>query len=78
MDKAVQFSSKRFVKARTIAMICFAILMSIMLCGWVLLFFHKIRNRSRGHRPRSVEDNEPTTGNRNHQQEDIEMIQVNI
>ena len=76
MDKAVQFSSKRFVKARTLAMICFAILMSIMLCGWVLLFFHKIRNRSRGHRSRSVEDNEPTHGNREHPQE--EMIQVNV
>ena len=78
MDKAVQFSSNRFVKARSIAMICFAIFMSIMLCGWVLFFFHKIRNRARRHRPRSEEDNEPTTGNRNNQQEDIEMMQDNI
>ena len=71
------FSSKRYVFAKYVAMVCFFIYLFLMVCLCVVLIIRRAFNRSRNRRPQNDEMVRQVPPSRTINQEEIEMSVLN-
>ena len=77
IDMNKLFSSKRYVFAKYVAMVCFFIYLFFMVCLCVILIIRRAFNRSLGRRPQNDEMARQVPPSRAINQEEIEMNVIN-
>ena len=77
IDMNKVFSSKRYVFAKYVAMVCFFIYLFLMVCLCVVLIIRRAFNRSRSRRPQNDEMVRQVPPSRAINQEEIQMSVLN-